>query len=91
MTKSQILVVAGVVGLLPYVAGIVTALLKWQFLPLALIGILIMLLCTTGAYILRKQNKPKYAAQRLIVDPFLYTAEFAMSAVLVHYVILRGH
>jgi hypothetical protein len=90
MNKSQALVAGGIIGLSPYVAGIASGVMSRQGRTLILIGALITVLCTAGAYFLRKRGKPKYAAQRLMVDPFLYAVEFAMCAVIVKYVFLRG-
>jgi len=75
------------VGLLPYVAGGCLVLLTHNVLRLAIVGIVVILFCTTGAYVIRKRTNGQYAAHRLIIDPFLYGFEFVFTAVLVHYVI----
>ena len=78
------------VGLLPYVAGGCIVLITRRVLQIAIIGILITLFCTIGAYFIRKLADGEYAAQRLIIDPFLYGFEFAFAAVLVHYMLAGG-
>ncbi|MFI5087224.1 MAG: hypothetical protein ACHP7I_02420 [Terriglobales bacterium] len=75
------------VGLLPYVVGGSLVLLTHNVLRLAIVGVLITLFCSTGAYVVRKRTDGQYAAHRLIIDPFLYAFEFAFTAVLVHYTI----
>ncbi len=76
------------VGLLPYIGGGCLAILPPNVLRLVIIGILITLFCTTGAYVIRKRTNAQYAVQWLIIDPFLYGFEFAFTAVLVRYAIL---
>jgi hypothetical protein len=87
-TQRGALAFVVLIGLLPYLVGGSIVFFTYAFLRLALVGILITLVCTTGAYVMRKRRSGgEYAIQRLIVDPFLYGVEFAMTAVLVHYVI----
>ncbi len=76
------------VQLLPYIAGGCLVLLTHNVSRLAVLGILITLFCTVGAYVTRRRINDQYATQRLVVDPFLYAFEFAFTAVLVHYLIV---
>ena len=72
-------------GLLPYFAGACFGLVTQTTTILIIAGILITVLCTAGAYVIRKRSNQSNATQRLMVDPFLYASEFAVTAVLIHY------
>jgi hypothetical protein len=75
-------------GLLPWFAGllvIVTGNILW----LAIAGVLVCVLSTTGAYLVRKSRDPVSAQHWLIAEPFLFGCYYVFSAVLVRYVFLR--
>ena len=79
--------VAGVfVGVLPYAAGACFVLVTHSVALLIMAGILVTVLCTIAAYVIRKRSNRSDAAHRLMIDPFLYAFEFALTAVLIHYV-----
>ena len=75
-------------GFLPYVGGLLVIWTRHVAL-LAFVGTLICVISTSSAYILRKSVDPDTAKDRLIVDPMLYGAEFAFTALLIRYVFLR--
>jgi FtsH-binding integral membrane protein len=72
----------------PYVAGFVV-IMTLNIRVLALVGIIVCLGCTSGAYFLRRKNKQEEAKHRLIIDPILYGSEFVFTAVLIRYLFLN--
>lgn len=73
------------VAALPYLTGASLIFVTTDLVTLAIAGGFITLLCTSGAYALRRRNDRETAAHRLMVDPLLYGFEFFLSAVLAHY------
>jgi|SRR5208282_1810335 uncharacterized membrane protein len=75
-------------GLLPWFAGLLVIATR-NILSLAVAGVLVCFLSTTGAYLLRKSQGRGDAKQWLIAEPFLFGCYYAVSAVLIHYVLLH--
>jgi uncharacterized membrane protein len=75
-------------GLLPWFAGLLV-IATHNVLLLASAGVLVCVLSTTGMCLLRKSHGRGDAKQWLIVEPFLFGCYYAISAVLIHYVLLR--
>lgn len=90
--KSNILkadvVLAICSALLPYCGGFLVIGTR-DIEALTLAGAVICVLCTSAAYLLRRQRDPVGAKHRLIVDPLLYSFEFAFTAILIRYVFMR--
>jgi len=85
--RTQLLL-ALATGVLPWVGGLlvtVTSNIRW----LAVGGVLICIVSTTGAHLMRKASDPGYAKYMLIVDPLLFGTYFVFSAVIIRYVFLR--
>lgn len=75
-------------GLLPYVGGLLVTLTRrigW----LALAGVAICVISTSGVYALRKSTDPVGAKKRLKVNPLLYGYEFAFTAIFVYCVLIH--
>jgi hypothetical protein len=75
-------------GLLPYLGGLLVTLTR-RISLLALAGTVICVVSTSVAYALRKSTDRVAAKQRLMVDPFLYGFEFALTAVCIRYVFMH--
>lgn len=75
-------------GLLPWFAGLLVIVTR-NILWLAVAGVLVVVLSTTGMYLVRNSHGRGDAKQWLIAEPFLFGCYFAVSAVLIHYVLLR--
>lgn len=88
-TKSRgSLFVAVVCGLLPWFGGLLivaTRSITW----LAVAGVAITVLSTTGAYLVRKSRDPIGAKHWLIAEPMLFGCYYLFALVLVRYVLLR--
>ena len=93
MHKRLLIFLAIGSGALPYMGGAVIVVLTRNTAPIAITGILICAICTATAYFVRTTAGPPErlpeARARLILDPMLYGAEFAASAVLVRYLFLH--
>jgi hypothetical protein len=75
-------------GLLPWFGGLLVTLTR-SVARLALAGVLICLLSSTGAYLLRKSRDPVSAKHWLIVEPLLFGCYYLFAVALVRYVFLR--
>jgi hypothetical protein len=75
-------------ALLPYFGGFLVIGTR-NMGSLALAGAVICVLCTSAAYLVRRQRDPVGARYRLIVDPLLYSFEFAFTATVVRYLLMR--
>jgi hypothetical protein len=75
-------------GLLPYLGGLLVTLTR-QIGLLAVAGVAIAAISTSGAYFLRKSADAVTAKQRLMIDPLLYGSEFVLTAVLIRFVFMR--
>jgi hypothetical protein len=75
-------------GLLPWFAGLLVIATR-NLLWLAVAGVLVCVLSTTGAYLLRKSRDPVSAKSWLIAEPILFGCYYVFSAVLIRYVFLR--
>jgi uncharacterized membrane protein len=74
-------------GLLPWFAGLLVIATR-NILSLAVAGALVCVLSTTGTYLARKSHGRDDAKIWLIAEPFLFGCYYAVSAVLIHYVLL---
>jgi hypothetical protein len=75
-------------GISPWFAGLLV-ILTHSVLWLALAGVLVCVLSSTGMYLLRKSRDPVSAKHWLIVEPLLFGCYYTSSAVLIRYVFLR--
>jgi len=75
-------------GVLPWFGGLLVMLTS-SVLWLALAGVLISVVSSTGAYLLRRSRDPVGAKQWLIVEPMLFGCYYVVAAVLVRYMFLR--
>jgi hypothetical protein len=75
-------------GLLPWFGGLLVTLTRSIFW-LALAGVLICVLSSTGAYLMRKSRDPVSAKHWLIVEPVLFGSYYLFAVVLIRYVFLR--
>jgi hypothetical protein len=75
-------------ALLPYFGGFLVIGTR-NIGSLALAGAVICVLCTSSAYLVRRRRDPVCAKHRLIVDPILYSFEFAFTATVIRYVFMR--
>ena len=75
-------------ALLPYFGGFLVIGTR-NIGSLALAGAVICVLCTSAAYLMRRQRDPVGAKHRLMVDPILYGFEFAFTVIVIRYVFMR--
>ena len=72
----------------PYAAGLLVIVTRNIHL-LIVVGIIVCVGCTTGAFFLRRKTNSEEAKHRLIIDPILYGSEFVFTAVLIRYLFLK--
>jgi hypothetical protein len=73
---------------LPWFGGLLVTVTRSVFW-LAIVGVLICILSSTGAYLVRKSGNPQSAKHWLIIEPMLFGCYYLFAVVLIRYVFLR--